>query len=422
MKENIKLTTLDNGVRVVTDKVQGVRSAAVGIWVGAGARYEDYKREGGIAHLTEHMLFKGTNTRSVLDIAGSVEAFGGNMNAYTGREITAYTIHGLSEDVPQAVDVLSDIVRNSTIPEDELKLERGVVLQEINMCADTPDDLVFDHLYNKAFESQPIGAPILGKADCVAGIKRQEILDYISRSYRPDNIVLSAAGAVEHDAIVDMAKGALGDMKKCANSVIPKGALYTGGDKREQKDLEQAHIVMGFCGVSRHDDDFWSVKVLSAILGGGMSSRLFQEVREKRGLAYSIYSFHSAFSDAGLFGIYAGTGGESVEKLIPIICDEVCKVTNTINEAELSRAKSQIRASILMSREDTMSRADSCASSLILRNRVLDIEDICNKISAVTKSDIERVASKIFATNPTIAALGAISRLEDYDAITRRLA
>lgn len=416
---NIQMTTLDNGLRVITDHVDSVGSVALGIWVGVGTRNEDMTFNGA-AHMVEHMLFKGTKKRNALDIAQQIENVGGSMNAYTSREITSYHMHLLKDDVPLALDVLSDMLTQSTMPEEEIERERHVILQEIGMCTDTPDDIIFDNYYETAYPGQALGAPILGKADIITGMQRDTLMNYVRKLYTPANMVISASGAIDHDSFVAQAQELFGGLGKGEpKKNLP--AQYKSGEHRTDKELEQSHIILGFQGISRLDENFYAAQALSSIFGGGMSSRLFQEVREKRGLVYSVFSFHSAYNDDGQFGIYAGTGPEDLPELIPVICDEVQKICDNLSDEEVARAKTQMKSGLIMGRESMMSRADQQAKFLLFRNTVIDVEDLTKKIEAIDKQTIQSVAKRIFTSAPTLAALGPLKELETFDNIKSRL-
>jgi predicted Zn-dependent peptidase len=416
----IQSTTLDNGLRVVTDYVDTVESIALGVWCDVGTRHEDMAHNG-VAHMVEHMMFNGTSTRTSKDIVEQVESVGGQMNAYTSREITAYYVHLLKEDAPLALDVLSDMIQRSTFPDPDLEKERGVIIQEIGMTNDTPDDLVFDLYQAKAYPDQALGAPILGTSSIIESMSKKTLFDYVHRFYTPRNLVVSAAGNVPHDQIVAHVEEFFTDLPADQNKASLK-ASYQGGEHREEKELEQSHIVLGFQGVSKKSDDYYSAMLLSTILGGGMSSRLFQEVREKHGLVYSVYSSHSAYDDDGQFEIYAGTGPDKLQKLIPVVCDELQKISQeNITEEELARAKSQVRASMLMGRESMLSRANRQAKHMITHQENVDIYQLLDQIMAVSVDDITHMAQTIFSGVPTVAALGPLENLESYDKIQNRL-
>jgi len=344
------------------------------------------------------------------------------MNAYTSREQTAYYIHLLKDDLPLALDVLSDMIQRPTFPDADLEKERGVIIQEIGMTNDTPDDLVFDLYQETAYPGQALGAPILGTSSIIEGMKKDTLFDYVRRFYTPKNLVVSAAGNVTHEAMVDMVTKYFCDMPK-DQDVSYKKADYQGGEIRSDKDLEQSHIVMGFQGIRKDHPDYYAAVLMSTVLGGGMSSRLFQEVREKHGLVYSVYSSHTGYHDDGQFEIYAGTGPDQLPKLIPVICDEIHKIMqNPVTEEELSRAKSQIKAGILMGRESMLSRANRQAKHLINFNEEFDLAALLEKIDIVGLNDISKMAQKIFSGKPTLAALGPLKELESYDNIQTRLA
>ncbi len=416
---DIQITKLPNGLRVVTDYVPSVESVAVGVWVNVGTRNEDLTYNGA-AHMVEHMLFKGTKKRNALDIAQVIENVGGHMNAYTSREITSYHIHLLKEDLSLALDVLADIVQNSTMPDDEIERERGVILQEIGMCHDTPDDIIFDHYIETAYPAQAFGAPILGTNKIIKSMMRDTLMGYTNQFYTPSRMVVCASGNLDHDLFVKQVEAQFNALPSdSAHHLIP--ANYQGGENRESRDLEQSHIILGFEAPSQLEDDYYAGKVLTTLFGGGMSSRLFQEIREKRGLVYSVYSFYSAHSDSGQLGIYAGTGPEKLPELVPVMCEEIQKLSHSLEPQEIARAKAQLRSSTLMARESMMSRADQNAKSLLMRGKIRMPEDIITNINAVDGNDLQKVAEKIFSSKPTLAALGPLAQLEDFDTIKSRL-
>ncbi|MDR6771211.1 pitrilysin family protein [Azospirillum sp. BE72] len=417
---SIRVTTLPNGLRVATDTMPDVQSVSLGCWVGVGTRNEAASVNG-VAHLVEHMLFKGTRRRSAFRISEEIENVGGQLNAYTTREQTAYYAKVLHEDAPLALDILSDMIQHSTLDAEELVRERTVVLQEIGQSADTPDDIIFDHFQSTAYPGQAIGRPVLGSAEIVGALPREALVDYIAGHYGAPGMVLSAAGRIEHDRMVDLAFKAFGDLPSGAPPK-PESASYTGGDFREDRDLEQMHLVLGFDGVGVHDPDFYAHSVLSTLLGGGMSSRLFQEVREKRGLVYSIYTFTGGYHDGGLFGVYAGTGEDEVAELIPVVCDEIAKVGADVTEDEVARARAQLKAGTLMALESSMSRCEQLGQQILIYDRPVPVEEIVAKIDGVDRNAVVKAASRLRASRPTVAALGPIAKLESYDRIAERLA
>ncbi len=419
---SIEFTTLPNGLRVITDTVKAVDSVAVGVWADVGTRHEDMK-DNGVAHMVEHMMFKGTPSRNAAQIAEQIEDAGGQVNAYTSRELTAYHVHLLKDDLPLALGILSDILQHSTMPEDEVERERDVILQEIGMATDTPDDIIFDNYQEVAYPGQALGAPILGKAEIVGNMRRDTLMNYVKRFYTPGRLVISAAGNVNHGDLLRQVERMFDHLPEDTEQTAEPARYGNGGDHRTEKALEQSHIVLGFEGISRHDDAYYTAAALSTILGGGMSSRLFQEIREKRGLVYSISSFHSSYQDSGQFAIYAGTGPEKLPLLIPVVCEEIMRICHkAVTAQELARAKAQMKANLLMGRESMMTRANQQAKQLIHFHHVFDVKDRLEKIESVTPADVRDLACRIFTSRPTLAALGPLSRLEDYDTIAARLA
>ena len=419
MSNTVRITTLPNGLRVATDRMDSVETVSLGVWAGVGTRHET-KEHNGVAHLLEHMAFKGTKRRSARQIAEEIESVGGLLNAYTGREQTAYYAKMLAPDMPLAIDVLSDILQNSVYDPAELERERAVVLQEIGQAEDTPDDIIFDHFQERAFPDQPMGWPVLGRAEIIGALPREVVAGYLESRYRPEKMIVAAAGNVDHDRLVDLVSKSLDRLPTGAEpATLP--ADYRGGEHREDRDLEQVNVVLGFSGVSYHDPDHYAAAVLSQLLGGGMSSRLFQEVREKRGLVYSIHTFSSSYDDSGLFGVYAGTGEKAAAEMMPVICEEVLKVADTLEEVEVTRSAAQLKAGTLMSREGTSSRCEQLASQLLLYGRPIPPEEVVARIEAVGTDDVARIARRIFASAPTLASLGPVANVPDLDAVRRRL-
>ena len=417
---DIQVSTLANGLRVATDRMPTVESVSLGVWVRAGTRYE-LPQVNGVAHLLEHMIFKGTQRRSAREIAEEIEAVGGSVNAYTSRETTAYYAKVLKDDARLAVDVLADIVQHSVVDDVELGRERSVVLQEIGQAHDTPDDVVFDHFQSTAYPDQPLGRPVLGKSDIVANLSRDAIVGFRDEHYRTSRMVVAAAGNIEHDQLVDHAEQAFGDLQN-GGEIVPQVAGYTGGEYREGRELEQIHLVVGFQGAPIGTPEFYTMSVLSNLFGGGMSSRLFQEIREERGLCYSIDTFMSAFADTGLFGIYAGTGTEQIAELIPALCDQITGLADSLRDEEVNRARAQLKSSLLMALESTGARCEQVAQHLLIFGRVMPIEEMVAKIDAIDAAQIGALARQIFSKPPVLAAVGPLDNLEPFDAITRRLA
>lgn len=417
---SVRVTTLPNGLRVATDTMSQVESVSVGAWIGVGARHEP-ARVNGVAHMLEHMAFKGTERRSALAIAEEIEAVGGYLNAYTGREQTAYYGKVLAADVPLAIDILADILQHSVFDPQELERERQVILQEIGQAEDTPDDIIFDHFQAAAFPSQALGRPVLGSAEIVGSLKREEIKGYMQSHYGLGTMLISAAGKIEHDHLVDLV-GRHFDALGPSERAKPEPAAYAGGERRDERDLEQAHVVLGFPSVGYHHPDHHAFQVFSTLFGGGSASRLFQQVREKRGLAYSIYSFASAFLDGGVFGIYAGTSPEQVTELMPVLAEELATVADTLTEAELKRARTQLKAGMLMSRESTGNRAETLANQMMIFGRPVPIAETVAKIDAVDAAAIRRVAGLLRSGKPTVAAVGPLQALESYERLSDRFA
>jgi predicted Zn-dependent peptidase len=415
----MSMTELGNGVRILTDHMASVESVSLGAWFGVGTRNEA-PEVNGVAHLLEHMAFKGTKRRGPADIAEEIEAVGGHLNAYTSREQTAYYAKVLKDDVGLAVDILGDILQNSTFDEQELTRERTVVLQEIGQAADTPDDIIFDLFQETAYPGQALGRPVLGRAEVVGKMTRGTIVDFVEANYGGGQLVFSAAGNVDHEALVAAVEAGFGALASKQPAAV-EPARYVGGELREERDLEQVHLILGFPGIAFHDPDFYAQQVFSMLLGGGMSSRLFQEIREKRGLVYSIYSFASAYHDGGLLGIYAGTGEQEVAELVPVVCEELAKLADADLEAEVTRSRTQLKSGLLMSREGTSSRCEQMAQHMLVYGRVMSVEEIVAKVDAVDPDSVRRVVKRLLAETPTLTALGPLSQLEPYDTLRGRL-
>jgi predicted Zn-dependent peptidase len=415
----VELTRLRSGLTVATDRMEGVETASLGMWVGVGTRNERAEMNG-VAHLLEHMAFKGTQRRTARQIAEEIEAVGGHINAYTARENTAYYVKVLGRDVPLAVDILADILQHSTFDEEELARERAVIVQEIGQAEDTPDDIIFDFFQEAAYPGQALGRPVLGRAEVVQSIPRDSVIEYMRHHYLPPRMVLAAAGKVDHERFVTLAAGSF-DGLPAGDAELPEPARYQGGERREPRDLEQVHLVLGFDGIPYRDPDYYAQSVLSTLLGGGMSSRLFQEVREKRGLAYSIYSFPSPYTDGGLFGIYAGTGETEVAELLPLVCDEIMRTGATVTDEELARAKAQGVAAVLMARESTSARCEQLGQQILIYGRPLPVEEVTGAIESVDRAAVTRVAARLTRSRPTFAAVGPLSRVESYDRLRGRL-
>ncbi|MCP8939235.1 insulinase family protein [Alsobacter sp. SYSU M60028] len=417
--EHVRVTTLPSGLRVVTEHMPQLSTAALGVWVGAGTRHE-LPGEQGLAHLLEHMAFKGTRRRSALAIVEEIEAVGGDLNAETSVERTAYYARVLGENVPLALDILSDILTEPAFDKDELKREKGVVLQEIGACEDTPDDVVFDMFMETAYGGAPIGRRILGTPKTVRAQTAESMRSFLDRQYRAPDMVVGAAGAVDHDQVVEEVNRRFGAFAS-EPPAPPTAGAWTGGDERSVRKLEQAHLVVGFEGRSFLDQDHYALHVFSNLLGGGMSSRLFQEIREKRGLCYEVYSFHQPFSDTGFFAIYGGTGEKLLPEFVPVMLDCVRAAAEAPSEAEVARAKAQIKVSLLMGLESCARRAEQMARHVLSYGRVIPREEIVAAIDAITPADVSRVARAMLATAPTVAAVGPVRGLPDVAGMARRI-
>jgi len=416
-----QVSTLANGLRIVSEDMPQFETASVGVWVDVGARYESAEING-VSHLLEHMAFKGTKRRSALAIAEEIEAVGGHVNAYTSREQTAYYAKVMKEDVALAVDILADILQHSTFAEDELERERAVVVQEIAQAHDTPDDAVFDQFQETVYPDQPLGRSILGPAVQVANYSRQVLADYMARHYSAGRMVVVGAGRLDHERLVELAAEAF-DSLPGEDATNGFQADYQGGDSRIARELEQSHLVLGFDGIAYGDDDFYTVQLLSTLLGGGMSSRLFQEIRERRGLAYAVFSFASSYTDGGVFGVYCGTGPDKLSELTPVIADELLKVCRAVTAEEVDRARAQLKAGLLMSLESSSSRCERLGRHMLIFDRSIPIEEMVAEIDAIQAEDVVRVAARIFSgSRPSLAALGPIADLENYDRVAERFA
>ena len=415
----VEVSTLKNGLRIISDSMDSVETVSIGVWVEVGTRHE-HPDVNGISHLLEHMAFKGTKRRSALEIAEEIETVGGHLNAYTSRENTAYYAKILKEDLPLAIDVLADILQNATMEPEELSRERAVIVQEIMQTNDTPDDIIFDHFQVTAFPNQALGRPVLGEAERIQSLPRETIVEFMKNNYSAPRMIVAAAGKLEHDELVALSEKAFVSLPE-DDLLAYEPAQYSGGDFREKRDIDQAHIVLGFEGIPYEASEFYAASTFSNLFGGGMSSRLFQEIREKRGLVYSIYSFVSCYHDSGIFGIYAGTGEDEAKELIPVICDEIQNIGNGIKEHEIDRARAQLKSATLMSLESTSSRCEQLARQLMIFKRPLPIEEIVEKIESVTTSDVQNAAHMLTKSTPTFATMGRITNVEEYSNLQNML-
>ena len=417
---SVEVTRLASGLSVVTDRMPHLESATLGVWAGAGSRNEA-PDEHGISHLLEHMAFKGTKRRTSRQIAEEIEAVGGDLNASTSAESTGFYARVLKADVPLALDVLSDILTESTFDAEELRREQNVIVQEIGAVEDTPDDLVFERLHETAFPKQPLGRSILGTPETVRSFNSARIRTYLSRNYRAPDMLVAAAGAVEHERIVAEAE------KRFASFIgpaapAPEPAHFGGGTRVETRDLEQVHIALALQGLAVRDEQLYSLQVFTSVLGGGMSSRLFQEVRENRGLCYAIHAFHMPYSDTGMFALYAGTDEADAPELMRVAIDQIAVATETLNETEVARAKAQMKAGLLMALESSEARLGQIARQMLAYGRPIPLDEIVAKVDAVTVVGARAAGRALIGRGrPAIAALGPGNGLESTAAIAESL-
>ncbi len=412
---------LANGVRVVTEHMAGLQSASLGVWVTAGGRHERAEQNG-IAHFLEHMAFKGTKTRSALEIAEAIEDVGGYINAYTSREMTAFYARVLAEDAGMALDVLSDIVLNPVFDPKEIEIERHVILQEIGQALDTPDDIIFDWLQETAYPDQPLGRPILGPAPKVEKFNAGDLSGFVRERYGPGNLIVAAAGGVDHDEIVRLAEDRFGHLEARV-AVEAEPARFQGGECRVEKGLEQAHVALAFQSPGYRDDAVYTSQIFSTAMGGGMSSRLFQEVREKRGLCYTVFAQAGAYSDAGLMTVYAGTSGEEVSDLLGLTVDELKRSAEDMSEAEVDRARAQLKAGMLMGLESPASRAERLARMMAIWDRVPLIEETVEKLDAIDVAAVRGFAGGLAEAGVAALALyGPVGSAPSVEDLTGKLA
>jgi predicted Zn-dependent peptidase len=423
----VRRTMLPGGLRVVTEAVPSVRSVTFGVWVGVGSRDESV-RQAGCSHYLEHLLFKGTQRRSALDISSTIDALGGEMNAFTAKEYTCFYARVLDADLPVAVDVVCDMITSAVVLASDVDNERGVILEEIAMSDDDPSDLVHDAFAQAIFGDTPLGRPILGTTGSIEGLSRTTINGYYRRNYRPENMVVAAAGNLDHAEVVRLVRrafGSVGALADRAAAPVPPVPPRVGGRPRlsqpgvhvQERATEQANFVLGMPGVSRVDDRRFALGVLNAVLGGGMSSRLFQEVREKRGLAYSVYSYNAQYADTGLFGVYAGCQPDKVDQVLALCRTELEKVVDRgITAEELRRGQGQLRGSLVLGLEDTGSRMSRIGKSELVYGELLGVNAILARIEAVGLDDVRAVATEVLGAAPTLAVIGPFDPSRDFSA------
>lgn len=416
----LRLDTLPNGLRVVTEDMPGLLSASIGIWVMAGGRHEKAEQNG-VAHFLEHMAFKGTMTRTSLQIAEEIEDVGGYINAYTSKEMTAYYARVLSADVRLALDVIADIVMNPRFEAKEIEIERHVILQEIGQALDTPDDIIFDWLQEASYPDQSFGRTILGEEDKVAKFARRDLTRFVAENYGPGQMIVAAAGGVDHDRILAQAQALFGAMKPLVQPPM-EAARFLGSERRVVKDLEQAHIALSFDAPGYREDDVYAAQVYAMAMGGGMSSRLFQKIREERGLCYTIFAQSAAYEDAGQITIYAGTSGEEIADLTQLTVDELKRAADDMSDAEVARARAQIKAGMLMGLESPSSRAERIARLLSIWGRVPEVSEVVARIDAVSTADVRAYAAKLAGSQSALALYGPVKSAPDLGLIRDRLA
>ncbi|XSG83590.1 MAG: M16 family metallopeptidase [Methyloligella sp. ZOD6] len=414
-----QVSRLSNGLTVASVAMPDVETVSLGIWIGAGSRGET-PSEHGIAHFLEHMAFKGTARRSARDIAEEIEAVGGDINAATGVDSTAYYARVLPEDFPLALDILSDILLFPQFDAGELERERGVILQEIAASLDSPEDTVFDLAQEAAYPDQPLGRPILGTMQSIGAFARADLTRYLAAHYHAPNMVLAAAGAIDHADLVKAAEHCLAGLD-ATPAPAPEDARYGGGLRHSERYFEQTHLVLGFEAPALHDPEYFQMQMLAGALGGGMSSRLFQEVRERRGLCYSIYSFAHSLADTGTFSVYAATGPDYSDELFAVIRDEIQRAAQDgFHPDELARVKAQAKMGLFASLESSAARAEQLARHILVYGRPLSKEELLEKVEAVTEDDLRRQAVRLLASPLSLATVGPIANRGRFDSIAEQ--
>ena len=408
--------TLNNGLTVVSETLLHTETVAINLLVKLGSRYET-KDTNGISHFLEHMSFKGTNNRTSQQIAEEFELLGAHFNAYTGREHTVYTIFLLKNHVEPALAGFTDIIQNSIFADEEIERERTVILQELAQSLDSPEDMVFDNLQAVVFKDQAIGRPIIGTLDIVSKINADHLKQYVGNYYNASQIILAIAGNIEHKKVIVLAEKYFSSLKTSITNK-PEEIKYIGGHNYHEKDLEQVQIIMCFNSIGYVDDDYYVSQLLSGILGDGMSSRLFQEVREKRGLVYSVGSYNLTYSDCGTFNLYAGTDEAKTKEVITVIAEELIKTSNGILDQELQRVKERIKTALMASKEMSSHKASDLASDYAIYNKHFTAAETLEKINIITKDNITEYAKKLYSnSNVSISAIGKISKIIPYEQV-----
>jgi len=416
---SVERSKLRNGLTVVSHAMAEVETVSIGIWIGAGSRSEALG-EHGVAHFLEHMAFKGTARRSAKDIAEEIEAVGGDLNAATGVDSTAYYARVLRKDMPLALDILSDIIVSPRFERGELARERDVILQEIAAAMDSPEDIVFDLVQEAAFPDQPVGRPILGTVESVSRFKRAHLGSYLSAHYHGPNMVLAAAGAVDHAALVAEAERRLGSFDT-ESTPQPESALYAGGARRSDKPFEQTHLVLAFQAPPYRHAEYFTAQICAGALGGGMSSRLFQEVRERRGLCYAIYAFSSGLSDSGMFAIHAAGGPDRAHELFAVIRDELVKAADQgFTADEIARVKAQLKMGLLAGLESSSARAEQLARQILIHGRPLSTEELIERLEQVEARDLQALVERMLGSPLSLATVGPILNVARFDRVAEK--
>ena len=416
---SVEISKLPNGLHVLTHNMPHLESVALGIWIKAGARDEN-PEENGVAHFLEHMAFKGTKRRSAQDIAEEIESAGGEINAATGMETTTYYARTLKADWPLALDILADIFTESTLDAEELERERDVILQEIVASKDQPDDLVFDLAQSASYGDHPLGRSILGSAELVQAMTREQMVSWRDRNYWASRIVICATGNVNHADFTAAATRLFGHIPQ-GHAPQRQPPTFAGTAQTEQKPLDQTHLVLSFPAPNYRDPRVYQLQVLASILGGGMSSRLFQEVREKRGLCYSVFAFGTTYEDTGQLGVYAATSPDHTPELLNVTANVMMSMVDEITEKEIARAKAQLKTSLVMNLESASSRADQIARQFLAFGEVPEMATLIKKIEAVTAEQVRNLALEIFkSAPPSLSAVGQLSALESHAALAAR--
>jgi predicted Zn-dependent peptidase len=402
-------TVLDNGLVVLTERMPAMRSVSIGVWIQVGSRDEE-RGQAGVSHFIEHMAFKGTEKRSAEEIAAAIDSVGGTLDAFTSREYTCFSSKVLSEHLPLAVDLLADLLLNARLDPSDIEKEREVILQEIKMVEDAPDDQIHDLFAQTIWADHPLGRPILGWRETLRQIGRDEILKHMDRYYRPDRVIISAAGDLDHDALVDLVGAAFGGWSGRARAGLTAPPVSRLTVVNEDRDLSQVHLCLGVGGLATAHRDRYTLSILNTILGGGMSSRLFQEIREKRGLVYSIYSYSASYRDGGLLVIYAGTGSNYYQQVVDLIRGELQKIRDEpVRPEDFRRAKEQLKGNLLLGLESTNSRMNRLAKMYMAFNRCFGLEEIIQGIEEVTPERLRQLGQSLF--DGGACALASIGRI-----------